>query len=63
MSGWGISLLSHKIYFDGLTKYIHYKESHEKSIEENIEDVKEEEEMIYNNNKDDLIKENIFNEK
>lgn len=59
----GISLLSHQIYFDGLTKYIHYKESHEKSIEENIEDVKEEEEMIYNdNNKDNLIKENIFNE-
>ena len=57
----GISLLSHQIYFDGLTKYIHYKESHEKSIEENIEDVKEEEEMIYNN-KDNLIKENIFNE-
>ena len=57
----GISLLSHQIYFDGLTKYIHYKISHEKSIEEKIEDVKEEEALLYNN-KDNLIKENNFNE-
>ena len=36
----GISLLSHQIYFDGLTKYIHYKTSHEKSIEEKLKMLK-----------------------
>ena len=51
-----ITLLSHQIYFDGLTKYIRYKTSHTKI---NIEKI-EEKETKAENNKDNLIEENIY---
>ena len=56
----GISLLPHQIYFDGLTKYIQYKESHG---EANINKIEEDDEKKVMNNKDGSIEENIINKK
>ena len=52
----GISLLSLQIYFDGLTKYIHYLESHEKP-KLNINIIEEEK----NNKEQNILIDNVDN--